>query len=102
MIKFGVGLSFCGKGILANPTTEFILKPFAAFADKLVLEAPFSIALGFQPKVRIPKITRRGSDVLWIFQRESGGPDRYTTNGLNTNCHSVTFSQRGIDLGFKS
>ena len=28
-----------------------------AFADKLVLEALFSIALGFQPKVRIPKIT---------------------------------------------
>ena len=32
-----------------------------AFADKLVLEALFSIALGFQPKVRIPKIARRGA-----------------------------------------
>ena len=40
---------------------------FTAFADKLVLEAFFSIALGFQPKVRTPKIARRGATFCGSF-----------------------------------
>ena len=45
-----------------------IWSPFTAFADKLVLEALFSIALGFQPKVRIPKIIRRGATFCEFFK----------------------------------
>ena len=46
----------------ANPGIRVLFEvTVTAFADKLVLEALFSIALGSQPKVRIPKIARRGA-----------------------------------------
>ena len=63
-----------------------------AFADELVLEALFSIALGFQPKVRIPKVSRRVSDVLWILQRESGDAEKQTNTGgvAASNLQSLT------------
>ena len=48
-----------------------IISAYTAFADQLVLEALFSIALGFQPKVRIPKITRRGATFCG-FSKENG------------------------------
>ena len=44
------------------------LLPFTAFAEKLVLEALFSIALGFQPKVRILKTARRGATFCGSFK----------------------------------